>query len=103
MQVMLVLAEARNTHGDFGGARAAAEKALAILAPTRGGLEHSAFAGQAHLERGVAFLGLSDPAGAGELRLALRHLQATVGPDARTTRRALSQMGRLAPVAPPSH
>ena len=103
MQVMLVLAEARNTHGDFGGARAAAEKALAILAPTRGGLEHSAFAGQAHLERGVALLGLGDPAGVGELRLALRHLQATVGPDARTTRRALSQMARLASVAPPSH
>src|SRR6185295_11251067 len=47
MLLMLVLAEARNEHGDFDAARTAAGRALVILRAIPGGLDHSSYAGQA--------------------------------------------------------
>jgi serine/threonine-protein kinase len=100
MQLMLVLAEARNAHGDFDAARVAAERALAILGATRGGMDHSSFAGQAHLERGVALAGLGDgDAGRKELQQALDHLRPTVGPEAPSTRRSVSELARVTSIA----
>jgi serine/threonine-protein kinase len=103
MQLMLVLAEARNEHGDFEEARAAAEGALTLADAARGGLEHSAYAGQGHLERGVALAGQGSPEAARvELLSALDHLRASAGPDAASTRRAQVQVERLASNLAPS-
>ena len=96
LQLMLVLAEARNEHGDFDAARVAAERALTLARPTSGGLAHSSFVGQGLLERGVALARLGRTAEAREqVRQALDHLRATVGPEASAYRRALAQLQRL--------
>jgi tetratricopeptide (TPR) repeat protein len=100
MQLMLVLAEALNAQGDFEAARAAAKRALEMTAPDDG-MRHSSWAGQGHLELGVALAGLGDlGAGRAELGEALAHLRASLGPDAPFTRRALAQLERLGSPAP---
>jgi eukaryotic-like serine/threonine-protein kinase len=97
VQVHVVLAEAENERGDFAAARAAAERARA-LAESEGAMPRSTWAGRARLEVGVALAGLGDhPAAREELRRALDHLLASVGPGAPFTRRALAQLERLGP------
>jgi len=95
MQVTLVLAEAQNTTGAYDAARATAEQALTKTEAWQG-MPHSSWEGRMHLERGVALVGQGDrEAGRAELRLALEHLQATVGPDADPTQRAIRQLARV--------
>ncbi len=94
----LVLAEARNERGEFAEARAAAERVLPAVNRLRGDLPHSLNAGNCHLERGIALVGLGEvDAGRAELKAAVGQLEASVGPDAPPTRRAKSQLERLAP------
>ena len=96
LQLMLVLAEARSDEGDFAGAGVAARRALAISNATPEGMRHSSFAGQGHLELGVALAGQgSREAARAELRQARAHLEASLGPDAPLARRARSQLERL--------
>jgi serine/threonine-protein kinase len=103
LQLQLALAEACNAHRDFDAARAAAERALQIATPMLGELKHSLPVGQSRLELGVALAGQGNPeAGRDELRLALEHLRDSVGPDAPSTRRAVSELERLASALPPS-
>jgi serine/threonine protein kinase len=93
MQLMLVLAQAHNEHGDFAAAGAAAERALA-LAGDSGGC--SSWVGQGHLELGVSRAGQGNlEAGRTELRLGLPQLEACSGPDAPPTRRARAELDRL--------
>ena len=100
MQLMLVLAEARNETGDFDGARTAAERALTILRAAPEPMPRSSYVGQAHLERGIALAGRGDiRGGRDELGQALDHFRATLGPDSPSTRRALAQLERLGPTA----
>jgi eukaryotic-like serine/threonine-protein kinase len=95
LQVLLVLAETENAVGSFAAARTAAERALP-MAKLEDGMPHSTWAGQAHLELGAARAGLGDlPAAREELRRARDHLQASVGPDTPSTRRALALLDRL--------
>jgi eukaryotic-like serine/threonine-protein kinase len=96
MPALLVLAEAENSHGEFGPAAVTARRALSTANQNMGDMKQSSNAGQAHLELGVALAGQGDvPAGRQELQQAVAHLRATVGPDARSTRRALLQLQRL--------
>jgi serine/threonine protein kinase/tetratricopeptide (TPR) repeat protein len=98
MPAMLALAEARNTHGEHDAARALAQRALQTANERLGEFEHSYNAGQAHLELGVALAGQGNiRAGRAELEHALRHLRATVGPEAPSTRRAVARMRLLGP------
>jgi eukaryotic-like serine/threonine-protein kinase len=94
LQVLLVLARAQNECGAFDAAQATAERGLASDAASKG-MAHSAWEGQLQLERGVALAGRGElDAGRTALRLALEHLQASAGPDAPSTRRALLQLER---------
>jgi hypothetical protein len=93
MPALLALAEAQNTGGAYGPARATAERAVRTATERLGEMKHSYNAGQAHLELGVALAGQGDIAGGRvELQRALEHLQPSVGPDAPSTRRALGQL-----------
>jgi eukaryotic-like serine/threonine-protein kinase len=95
MPILLVLAEAQNSHGEFEAARASAERALKMAQARLGEFTHSYNAGQAHGELGIALAGLGDvAAGRSELEQALTHLRSSVGPDAPATRRALAQLQR---------
>jgi tetratricopeptide (TPR) repeat protein len=95
IQVMLVLAQAQNTHGNVEAGRAAAERALTI-GRVPDGMEHSAWTGQAHLELGVALAGQGHiEESLAELRQALEHLETCAGREAAPTRRALAQLDRL--------
>jgi len=96
LPILLVVAEAQNAHGEHEGALATAGRALAMARDRLGDLEHSYNVGQAHLELGVAHAGLSHSAAAREeLRQAVDHLRASVGPEAPTTRRAIVELSRL--------
>ena len=88
LQVALVRAEAENGTGAFAEARDTARAAVARAAPPDG-LAHSSWAGQAHLQLGIALAGLgAGEQAASELRLALAHLGETLGPAAPATIRA---------------
>ena len=94
--LLLVQAQAQNETGAFAAARASVERASEEDAAWQG-LPFSSWAGQIHLERGIARSGEGDRAGGREeVALALRHLDATLGPDAAPTRRAASALARLA-------
>jgi serine/threonine-protein kinase len=96
LSASLGLAEAQNTDGRHGDARATAERCLQIAQGMLGDLKHSYNVGRSHLELGVALAGLGDlPAGRNHLNQALEHLRACVGPDAPSTRRALQQLERF--------
>jgi serine/threonine-protein kinase len=89
----ILLAECSNAHGDFEKARAAVGRALPLATSVLGELTHSLFMGQSYLELGIALAGLGDPdAGRAEVRRALEHLEASVGPDAAVTRRAKARL-----------
>jgi len=95
IQVLLVLAEAQNQHGEFEAARATAERALKMATERLGEMKHSYNAGQAHLELGVALAGQGNrQAGREEVQKALAHLRSSVGPEAPSTRRAQAQVPR---------
>src|SRR4029453_9832912 len=88
MRLEILLAECRNAHGDFEGARAAVGRALPMATEVLGELTHSLHMGQCHLELGIALAGQGErDAGRAEVRRAVEHLEASVGPDAATTRR----------------
>jgi tetratricopeptide (TPR) repeat protein len=96
MQLMIVLAEAHNARGDFAAARQAATRA-SEMARADEVLSHSTWIGHAHLQLGVALAGQKDVAAAREeLRRALDHLRASIGPDAPATRRAVAELERVA-------
>ena len=96
LQILLILAEAENAHGEFDAARATADRALKAANQRLGEMKESCNAGQAHLELGVALAGKGDvQAGRQEIEQALAHLRASVGPEAPSTRRALAQLQRL--------
>ena len=96
MNLQLTLAEACNERGDFDAARAAAEHALPIALEILGDLPHSLHVGQARLELGVALAGQGHvEEGRAELRKALEHLLASVGPAAASTKRAQEHLSRL--------
>jgi eukaryotic-like serine/threonine-protein kinase len=93
--LLLVQAQAQNEAGAFAAARASAERASEDGAAWQG-LPFSSWAGQIHLERGIARAGEGDRTGGREeVALALRHLQATLGPDAAPTRRAVRALAGL--------
>jgi hypothetical protein len=89
----LALAEACNERADFAAARAAAERALPIATELQGGLPHSLHVGRSRLELGVALAGLGDlDTGRAEVRRAMDHLEASVGPEAAPTKRAKARL-----------
>jgi len=99
--LLLVQAQAQNQTGAFAAARSSAERASQEGAAWQG-LPFSSWAGQIHLERGLARVGEGDGAGGREeVELAVRHLQATLGPDAGPTRRAVRALAGLAAPGPP--
>jgi serine/threonine-protein kinase len=96
MKFEILLAECSNAHGDFAAARAAVGRALPIARKVLGELTHSLHIGQCHLELGIALAGQGDPeAGRAEVRRAVEHLEASVGPNAATTRRARARLAAL--------
>jgi serine/threonine protein kinase len=95
VELMLVLAQAQNETGAFAAARASAAQAAKEDEPWRR-RPLSSWAGQIHLESGIARAGEGDRTGGREeVELALRHLQATLGPDAAPTQRAVLALARL--------
>jgi eukaryotic-like serine/threonine-protein kinase len=100
MKLEILLAECSNAHGDFKSARAAVGRAVPIATRMLDELKHSLHMGQSLLELGIALAGQGDPeAGRAEVRRAVEHLEASVGPDAAITRRAKA---RLAAESAPS-
>jgi serine/threonine-protein kinase len=92
----LVLAQAQNAGADFAEARVSAQRALGLATELLGGLPHSSHVGQARLELGVALAGEGDlRAGRTEVQQALSHLRPSVGADAPSTRRAVTELARL--------
>jgi hypothetical protein len=96
MKLEILLAECSNAHGSFENARAAVGRALPIATTVLGELTHSLHMGQSHLELGIALAGQGErEAGKAEVRRAVEHLEASVGPDAATTRRAKERLAAL--------
>ncbi|HET9314629.1 MAG TPA: serine/threonine-protein kinase [Vicinamibacteria bacterium] len=94
----LVLAEAYNERGDPARARAVLERARPGIEDFVGSLPDSLWSGSYRLERGIALVGLGDvAAGREELRKAVEQLEASVGPEARSTRRAKAHLQEAAP------
>ena len=96
LALQLVLAEANNERGDFGSARAAAERAQAFLDEWLGDRGQTSHAGRCRLERGIALAGQGNrDAAREELRQAIEHLGASLGPDAPATKRARAYVERV--------
>jgi eukaryotic-like serine/threonine-protein kinase len=96
MKLEILLAECNNAHGDFEKARAAVGRALPVATRMLDEQTHSLHMGQSLLELGIALAGQGDPeAGRAEVRRAVEHLEASVGPDAATTRRAKARLAAL--------
>ena len=96
MNLMLVLAESQIAAGDFAGAEASADRALGLARERLGEMTHSSHVGRSLLMRGIALVGQGrTEGGRTELQQAVEHLDASVGPDAATTRRARAELGRL--------
>ena len=94
--LMLVLSEVENANGDFVLAQEAAQSALGNATELLGELKHSSHVGQAHLALGTALAGKGNlEAARNEVRQALIHLRPSVGPDAPSTRRAVTELERL--------
>jgi tetratricopeptide (TPR) repeat protein len=99
----LVLAEAENANVVFEEARVSAQSALnlANVLLREGELTHSSHVGEARLELAIALAGEGDlRAARNELQQALDHLRPSVGPEAPSTRRAVSELARLMSTAP---
>jgi hypothetical protein len=96
IKLEVLLAECSNAHGDFERARAAVGRALPLATRYLGELTHSLYMGQSYLELGIALAGLGDQdAGRAEVRRAVEHLEASVGPDAALTRRAKARLADM--------
>jgi tetratricopeptide (TPR) repeat protein len=94
--LLLLESDALAALGDWNGAAAAAERALAGARQRQGELAHSSGVGQALLAKARALAGR----GAGDLarpvlRESLEHLRESVGPDAHDTRAAEALLARL--------
>ena len=102
LSLTLVLAETQIATGDLTGAGASARRALALANELLGGLPYSWQMGQARLQLGIALLRQGNvQEGRKELKLALDDLRRSVGPDAPSTRQALSELERLQSIALP--
>ena len=92
----LALAETQNAAGRFDEARVTAQRSLEMSQGLLGGMTHSYNLGRSHLDLGIALAGQGHIEDAqAELRQALAHLEASVGREAPSTRRARTQTERL--------